>query len=422
MKTSVGNRVLMLLENCTYPFDVRVHSEAVALVNAGYSVTVIAPVARGQSWHEVLDNVSVYRFPAPESGGSALGYVWEYGVSFVATFLLSLWVFLRHGFDVVHAHNPPDFFVLIAMFYKPFGKKFIYDQHDLAPEMYAARFGDSGGGLIYRVQVGFEKLSCRIADHVIATNGSYKAFEMERHNVPAEKITVVRNGPNLKRLERVPPDPELRKRAATIVGYVGMMGVQDGIDYLLRAIHHLIHDFHRTDFYCVLIGEGDALDGLKAQTTELGLDHYVSFVGFHTGQDLMRYLSAVDIFVAPDPRNSYNDRSTMIKMMEYMALSRPTVAFDLTEHRVTSGEAALYAQPNDERDFALRIMTLMDDPQRCEEMGRLGRQRVEEELAWPYQEKHLLEAYRKVGVCQKTTAETESPARCDSVAAGGHKI
>ncbi len=419
MKTSTGNRVLMLLENCIYPLDSRVRSEANALARAGCRVTVIAPVSRGQSWHEVIDDVSVYRFPGSQSSGGALGYVWEYGVSLVATFLLSLWVFLRHGFDVVHAHNPPDLFVLIALFYKAFGKKFVYDHHDLAPELYAARFGHGSGGFVYRVLLWLEGLSCRIADHVITTNESYKALEMERHNLPAEQITVVRNGPDLRRLKRVPPDPEIRQRAATILGYVGMMGVQDGIDYLLRVLHHLIHDFDRTDFYCVLIGEGDALDGLRAQTTELGLDRYVSFVGFQTGQDLMRYLSSVDVFVAPDPRNSYNDRSTMIKLMEYMAFSRPTVAFDLTEHRVTGQEAILYAQPNDERDFARQIMTLMDDPQRCQEMGRFGRQRIEEELAWPLQEQHLLEVYRKLGVC-RTSARRALPIMQPSPTRGTH--
>jgi len=415
MRASVGNRVLMLLENSYFPHDARVRLEASTLVRAGYQVTLIVPALRDQPWHEVLDGVSVYRFPIRRSGGSVLGYVWEYGVDLVATFFLSLWVFVRHGFDVVHTHNPPDLFVFIAAFYKALGKRFVYDHHDLSPEMYAAQFGGGNGGLVYRVLEWFEKLSCRMADHVIATNESYKAVEIGRGKVSAERITIVRNGPNLRRLVRVPPDAELRQKASTILAYVGVMGIQDGIDYLLRALHHLIHDFGRTDFYCVLIGSGAALDRLRAQTTELGLDQHVCFTGFISEEDLVRYLSTAEICVDPDPSNPFTDRSTMIKMMEYMAMRKPIVAFDLPEHRVTAQHAALYAQPNDERDFARQIVTLMDDPARREEMGRFGRQRVEERLAWPHQEQCLLDAYRKLGVCPGTLAVAGPSDRYDSL-------
>jgi glycosyltransferase involved in cell wall biosynthesis len=404
MRASAGNRVLMLLENSYFPLDSRVRLEAGTLVNAGYQVAVIAPVFRDQPWHEVLDGVSVYRFPIRRSGGSVLGYVWEYGVSMVATFLLSLWVFVRHGFDVVHTHNPPDLFVFIAAFYKAFGKQFVYDHHDLSPEMYVAQFGGDNGALVHRVLVWLEKLSCRMADHVIATNESYRAVEIGRGNVSAKRITIVRNGPNLRRLIRVSPDPELRQKAKTLLGYVGVMGLQDGVDHLLRALHHLIHDCGRTDFYCVLIGSGAALGRLRAQATELGLDDHVCFTGYVPDEDLVRYLSTVDICVDPDPSNPFTDRSTMIKMMEYMAMRKPIVAFDLPEHRVTAKRAALYARPNDERDFARQIAVLMDDPARREEMGRFGRLRVEKELAWPHQEQCLLQAYRKLGMPLKAYA------------------
>jgi len=338
--------------------------------------------------------VRVYRFPAPPAPNGFLGYLWEYGYSMVATFVLSLLVFLHKGFDVVHAHNPPDTFVLIAAFYKLLGKRFVYDHHDLAPEMYYARFGGSGNRLVYHALVLLEKLSCRFADHVIATNQSYKTVEMQRGHVPEQRITIVRNGPDLNRLQAVEPDPDLRPKGKTIIGYTGVMGFQDGVDYLLRALQCLVYDLGRTDSFCVLVGAGDAWVGLKSLTEQLGLADYVLFTGWVEHTEIARYLSTVDICVTPEPSNSYNDRSTTYKMMEYMALGKPIVAFDLPEHRVTAQDAAAYARPNDELDFARQIASLMDDPERCRKMGQRGRERIETKLAWSYQEQHLLEAYK----------------------------
>ncbi len=386
-------RVLMLLENNPYPQDGRVCREARALAAAGYRVSVVCPMHPGQPWREMLDGVRVYRFPAPPAANGFWGYLWEYGYSMVATFVLSLFIFLREGFDVVHTHNPPDTFFFVAACYKLLGKRFVYDHHDLAPELYYARFGGNGNRLVYRALVLFEKLSCRLADHVIATNQSYKAVEMQRGRVPEERITIVRNGPDLNGLRPVEPDPELRGMGKAIIGYVGVMGFQDGIDHLLRAFRHLIHDLGRSDFFCVLVGAGDALLGLKSLAEQLGLADHVSFVGWVEYTEVARYLSTADICVAPEPSNPYNDRSTMIKMMEYMAFGKPIVAFDLPEHRVTAQGAALYARPNDEFDLAQQIATLMDDPQQRREMGRLGKQRVETELAWSYQKEHLLAVY-----------------------------
>ena len=411
MKTSTGNRVLMLLENTCFPRDARVSLEAATLVNAGYHVTVISPASPDQRWHEILDGVSVYRYPGPCSGGGVLGYVWEYGISIAATFLLSLWVFVRHGFDVVHAHSPPDLFVFVAVFYKVFGKRFVYDHHDLSPEMYLARAGGNGNRLMYRALVLFEKLSCRLADHVIATNHSYKTMEMQRARVPEERITVVRNGPDLERLVHVAPDESLRRNGTKIIGYLGNMGMQDGIDCLLRSLKHLKEDFGRTDFYCILMGDGDALQSSIQLATELDLDDNLCFAGYARGATLLRYLSTMDVGVCPDPSSAYSDRSTMIKVMEYMAMRKPTVAFDLPENRVTARSAALYARPNNERDFARQIVTLMDDPQRCARMGRLGRQRIENELAWSCQEQYLLRAYRKLATRPEPRTIDKTPSR-----------
>ena len=386
----------MLLENNPYPQDGRVRQEAQSLTKAGYRVTVISPRASEQPWHDTIDGVRVYRFPAPPEADGLLGYLWEYGYAMMALFLISVWVFLRSGFDVVHTHNPPDTFVLIAAFFKLFGKRFVYDHHDLSPEMYRALFGKAGSPLIYKVLLWLEKSSCRLADRVIATNGSYKTTEMERNGVPEERITIVRNGPDLNRLQAVAVDPALKQPGKTTICYVGDMGHHDGVDYLLRSLKHLVEDLNRPDFFCVLVGGGDAWPEVKLLAAELNLIDYVLFVGKVPHTEVARYLSAADICVAPEPSNDYNDRSTMIKMTEYLALGKATVAFDLPEHRVTAQEAALYARPNDELDFAQKIASLMDNPEQRHRMGKIGRRRIDTALAWPYQEEHLLKVYEAV--------------------------
>jgi glycosyltransferase involved in cell wall biosynthesis len=396
MSASINNRILMLLENLPYPQDLRVRREAVALAAAGYRVSVICPAAQGQPRRETVNGVRVYRFSAPLSANGFLGYLWEYGYSMAASFVLSLVVFFSEGFDVVHAHNPPDTFVFIAAFYKLFGKRFVFDHHDLSPEMYCARFPSGSSPLVRHVLVLLEKLTCRLADHVIATNESYKKVEMQRDHVPESRVTIVRNGIELRRLRQAEPDRALRSKGKTIIGYVGVMGFQDGVDYLLRALSHLLRDLGRTDFYCVIIGTGDAWPSLKALAQELALGDYVWFTGFVSNEDLLSYLSAADICVDPDPSNPFNDRSTMVKMMEYMAFGKPIVAFDLPEHRFTAQDAALYATPNDERAFAGALAQLMDDPRRREILASFGRRRIETELAWDYSIPKLLEVYRTV--------------------------
>lgn len=409
MKASAGKRVLMLLENNPYPHDGRVRREATALVQAGYQVSVISPRRHDQGWRDIIDGVHVYRYPAPPSKGGIVGYLLEYGYSLIGAFVLSLVVWAQRGFDVIHAHNPPDIFVLIALPYKLLGKRFVFDHHDLSPEMYNALFKDGGNPLLFRMLVWFEQLSCKVADHVIATNESYKRMEMERSGVPAERISVVRNGPDLKRVRLVEPDSQLRSKGKTIIGYVGIMGFQDGLDYLLRALHLLVYDLGRTDFYCILIGTGDAWETLKKMTADLKLNEHVWLTGNISDTDLMRYLSSTDICVDPDPSNPFTDRCSMIKMTEYMALSKPIVAFDLPEHRVTAQDACLYAKANDELDFARKLAELMDDPARQVAMGKLGRQRVETALAWHYSIPHLLNAYRQVLAAPVADGASEEP-------------
>jgi glycosyltransferase involved in cell wall biosynthesis len=405
----------MLLENMTYPQDLRVRREAIALTAAGYQVSVICPARQGQPYRETLAGVRLYRYPSPPQANSLLGYFWEYGFSMAATFVLSLVVFLGDGFDVVHAHNPPDMFVFIAAFYKLFGKHFIFDHHDLSPEMYQARFSGRGSPMLYRLLVFLEKLTCRLADHVIATNESYKKIEMERGGVPEARITIVRNGVELRQLQRVEPDPTLRQMGKAIIGYVGLMGFQDGVDYLLRALHHLLHDLGRRDFYCVLIGDGDARADLTALARHLGLEGYVHFTGLMPYHGFAPYLAAADICVDPDPSNAYSDRSTMFKMMEYMALGKPIVAFDLPEHRFTAQQAAVYVPPNDELAFARAIAGLMDDPLWRAAVASWGKRRIETQLAWEHSVPRLRAVYENVlrlpAARHVPASRTEGPAR-----------
>ncbi len=397
MKSSAQIRILMLVENTSYPQDCRVRQEANTLVSSGRRVTVISQRLAGQPASEEINGVKVYRYTAPGTANGFWGYMLEYGYAMGATFFISLLVAFRPGFDVVHAHNPPDTFVLIAAFYKLFGKRFVFDHHDLSPEMYYARFGGKGSSLVHRSLAFFEKLSCRLADHVITTNQSYKLIEVERCGVPDARISIVRNGPDMNFLKPQSNGLPTATQGKTVLGYVGDMGFHDGLDYLLRTIAHLVYELGRTNVSCTLIGGGDAWTELKSMAQELRLDQHVSFTGVVEHEKVPSLLSTADICLSPEPSNSYNDNSTMIKLMEYMALGKPVVAFDLPEHRVTAGDAALYVTPNDETEFARTISILMDDPERRESMGKIGRRRIETELAWQHQGKNLLKVYTALG-------------------------
>lgn len=388
-------RVLMLLENNPYRFDTRPKREARTLIRAGYHVSVICPLPPGGRVYEVMDGVHLYQFPMPQGANGVLGYVGEYGYAMVVMFLLSLIVLLREGFDVLHAHNPPDTLFLIGGFYKLFGKRFIYDHHDLAPEMYAhARFKKSGNRALHRLLLLCEQLSCRVADHVIANNESYKAIEMQRDRVPERKISIVRNGPDLKELQPVEPDPELRQRAGMILGYVGRFSEHDGVDYLLRAVQYLVYDLNRRDLLCVIMGQGEILPRLKELAAELQIADYVWFTGWiGNPEQLRRYIAATDICVEPAPSNPFNDRCSMIKLTEYMVQGRPIAAFDLPEHHFTAHDAVVYARANDAHALAHAIAALMDDPEQRHYLGQKGKRRIEQELAWQYQSERLLLVY-----------------------------
>lgn len=385
-------RVLLLLENNPYPFDFRVRREAETLRDAGYSVRVVAPRSLGQHWHEDVDGVTVHRFPAPPSGSGVLGYALEFGYATLAILILTAWIWLRYGIDVIHAGNPPDTLCAVAAFFKPFGVRFVFDQHDLAPETYLSRFAQSRDNLVSSMLRLLERCSYALADIVIVTNESYRELALSRGQRAPESVFVVRNGPPLS-YAPVETDPAITCRAAYLVGYVGTIGPQDGLDYWMQAIAELVHTLNRRDFIAIVIGDGDALARVKQLASDLRVDSHVWFTGRLPEDEVRRYLSAVHVCVQPDPLSPLNDRSTMNKLMEYMALGKPTVAFDLRETRHSAQGAATYVQPNDVSEFARRVSQLFDDPSERHRLGQIGRQRVQDGLAWEYSAESLLRAY-----------------------------
>ena len=384
----------MLLGSTAYPHDYRVRREATALSEAGYRVAVIAPGLRGQPMRERMDGIDVLRFPNLVSGRNVPTYVLEYAYTTLAALVLSVAASLSSRTEVVHAHNPPDTFVTVGIVFKLLGRRFVYDHHDLAPELFLARFPKSRRGqfLVYRLLAQAERISCRFADAVIAPNESYRRIEIERDRVPPQRTTIVRNGPGEDKRTLEAIDPELRARAGDLA-FMGEMGYTDGVDYLLRALHHLVYDLDRRDVFCVLVGQGDARADLIHLAASLDLDRFVEFTGWLSDRDARRVLCTADICIGPDPSNTFNDQSTMQKLMDYMALGRPIVAFDLPEHRKTAQEAAVYARANDELEMARAVAALMDDPERRRRTGEIGRRRVEEHLAWEFSAERLVGLY-----------------------------
>jgi glycosyltransferase involved in cell wall biosynthesis len=391
--------VLILVENLTLPFDRRVWLESRALTEAGYHVSVICPVGPPYTArYECLEGVHIYRYPAPPPTRTRLDYVWEFAHCWLHTAWLSLRVSREQGFDVIHACNPPDTFWLLGLFYKVFGgKKFLFDQHDLCPEVFLSRFG-VGGGILHRMLLWLEACTYRTADLVVATNESYRDTALSRGHMPEDRVVVVRSGPERNRFKGVPEDPGRRRGRRYLVSYLGVMGPQDGVDYLLRSARSL-KDRGRDDVAYTLIGDGDSFPDLVSLAAELGLADDVLFTGRISDDEVEAILSSSDVCVSPDPKNPLNDVSTMNKVIEYMALGKPMVAFDLTETRTSAGDAALYAVPNDVDDFAARVAQLLDDPGLRRTMGRVGRQRFQERLAWEFSKGELVSAYdRLMGV------------------------
>ena len=401
----VKRRVLIIVQNLPVPFDRRVWLECQALTAAGYQVAVVCPKGKGDPAYQVVDGVELYKYEPYAPGGSKLSFVAEYAYSFTATAWKTFLARARGGllrgrFDVIQACNPPDIFWPLAIFFKAAEHtRFVFDHHDLCPELFESRFG--GRSLPYRGLRFLERRTHRTADHVISTNESYRQIAIERSGKQPADVTVVRTGPDPEKLRRGPAEQAQKRDRAYLAAYIGVMGPQDGVDIVVRAAAVIVHEFKRDDIAFTLIGKGDCFDELVALRDELKLQGHVEFTGRAPDDLVKKVMSTADIGLSPDPMNPLNDLSTMNKTMEYMAFELPVVAFDLRETKVSAAEAAVYVKPTgdtarDVRDYAQAIVDLIDDPELRARMGALGRARVERELAWPYQERAYLGVYNRV--------------------------
>ncbi len=400
MKEFTGRHFLLIVENSTVPLDPRVWREACTLRDAGAKVSVICPALREHNApFEELDGIQVHRYRPSFSDGSMPGYVREYGVAFLkTTALLHRVLFRGQRPDVVHVANPPDIFWPLALYLRLWGTKFIFDEHDLTPETYLSRFGIGAerAGKMYRILVWMEKLSYRLSHAIVSTNESYKAKAIAVDASYAKKTFVVRNGPDTRTFLPTAPKPEYRKGRRFLAAYMGVMAVQDGVDYIVRAVDILVRERRFTDFIVYIIGTGDEWNNLRAMTERLGLNDYIVFPGYIPRATTLEILSTADVCLSPDPSSPLNDLSTMNKVMEYMALGKTMVSFDLKEARFSAGESAYYVTNNDPGAFADGMAHLFLQPDLCKEMGEMGRRRVDEALCWQIQAKHLLEVYRFV--------------------------
>ncbi len=389
-----AKRVLIIVQNESVPWDRRVWLEACALRDAGFRVSVICPKGPGDpSFHE-LEGIRIWKYPPPPPTASQLSFAWEFVYCWARTLVLVLRSATREGFDVIQACNPPDTYWALAAPFKLFGKRFVFDQHDLSPEVYASRF-DSPSPILRRMLLLLERATYAVADHVIATNESYRETAIARGGVPPERVTVVRNGPDPDRFRKGAAAPDWRNGRRHLCAYLGMMGPQDGVDFAVRAaaaIQRAGHD----DVQFVFMGGGDSFDGLVSLADELGVTESVTFTGLVFDETIFEVLSTADLGLCPDPLNPLNDVSTMMKTMEYMAFGLPVVAFDLKETRVSAGSAAMYVRPNDVDEYAQAILQLLDDQQLRASMGKVGRERVENVLGWNHQAPKYVRVYESL--------------------------
>lgn len=387
-------KVLIIVENLPVPFDARVWKEALALRTAAYQVTVLCPRDKGhERGYEFLDGIHIYRHPLAKEGRNLPSYLWEYGTALFWQLLYTWWIYLRRGFGVIQGCNPPDNIFLVAVPFKLFGVRYIFDHHDVNPELYFSKFGRKD--LFYHVQLWLERLTFFFSDVVISTNQTYKAIAAGRGGVDPERVFVVRNGPDLATFRAVTPKPELKHGKPFLVGYVGTMNVQEGLDILIEVADH-IRSLGRRDVHFTCVGGGPELGNLRRMIAEKGLDEMFNFTGRISDADLLDIMSTADVCVNPDRPCEMNDLSTMIKIMEYMALAKPIVQFDLKEGRFSAQDASLYCDTRDPvASFSAAILWLLEHPEERQRMGGVGRLRVQKELAWEYSIPHLLAAYER---------------------------
>ena len=397
---SAGKRkkhILIIVENGIVPIDRRVWQEAKTLLYNNYDVTIICPKGlTSNDTYEYKEGIHIYRHSLPREEESTIGYLKEYFVALFCEWFLSLRLFIRKPFDVIHACNPPDNIFLIGIFYKLFGVKFIFDHHDLAPEQYLTKFGRKD--FLYKVLLTLEKLTFRLADISIATNNSYKEVAIKRGDMNPEKVFIVRNGPELDKFKKVPDKKSLKYGKKYLVGYLGTMGKQEGIDLLLETIGYIVRKKERKDIHFTCVGRGPALNYFRKLSESMNLSSYINFTGFISDKEVLEILSTSDICVNPDTPGEFNDKSTMIKIMEYMALGKPIVQFDLKEGRFSAQEASLYAKKGSIKDYSEKILELINNESLRKKMGDIGLRRIMDKLDWKYSTSNLLNAYKALAL------------------------
>lgn len=390
---SDSRKVLIIVENLPVPFDTRVWQEATTLAMNGYTVSVICPKGKGYTQEEeYLQGVHIFRHDLPAEGNGAVGYAKEYLTALKEELRLAKKVYKEIGFDVIHGCNPPDDIYMVAKHFKKYGVKYVFDHHDICPELFEAKFGKTSG-LLYKSQLWLEKQTYKHCTFAFVTNESYKKIAIERGKMNPNNVIVLRSGPKLERMRIMPPVESIKRGYKYMVGYLGVIGQQEGIEYLLDAAKYIKE--HDNNVFWGIVGGGPHLKALKKQAHDMGLDDCVEFTGRASDQQMLEYLNTADVCVNSDKYNSMNDKSTMNKILEYMALAKPIVQFDLTEGHYSAQDASLYAKNNDAEDMAKKIMELLDNPELRKKMGAYGRNRVVNELSWEHTSKALLEGYEK---------------------------
>jgi glycosyltransferase involved in cell wall biosynthesis len=393
MSSFQEKHILIIVENLPVPFDRRVWQEANSLKENGARVSIICPKMKDYTAsYEVINGIEIYRHYLPFEARGAAGYLMEYSVALFWQFILSWKIYFKRRFQVIHGCNPPDLIFLVAICFKIFGVKYVFDHHDINPELYIAKFNKKG--FFYKMMVLFERLTFATANFSIATNESYKVIAIKRGKMAEDKIQVIRSGPKLDRLKILPPDRQFFKGKKYLVGYVGVIGEQEGIDLLLESVKYIISD--RKDIQFAIVGGGSDLEKIKQLSSDYGLNDYVDFYGRVPDDLMIAILNSADVCVNPDKPTEMNNLSTMNKIMEYMALKKPVVQYDLKEGRFSAQEASLYAICGDTIDFAKKIIQLVDDPELRTKMGNYAYNRVLKELSWDYEKEKLIRFYTRI--------------------------
>ncbi|MBN2735784.1 MAG: glycosyltransferase family 4 protein [Spirochaetales bacterium] len=395
MKEFAGKKILICVENLPSPFDRRVWQEATALRDKGATVSIICPTGKGyEKKFEIIDDIAIYRYKLPYEADDTKGYLIEYSAALWNQFCLTWKVLIKTGIDIIHLCNPPDLLYLAALPFKIFGCKLLFDHHDINPELYLAKFGKKDFG--YKLMLFFEKRTFRNAKICIATNESYKKIAIERGGKKPQDVFVVRSGPCLERLKIISPKIELKKKKDYALGYLGVIGKQEGLEYLINALKYMKEKMNTNNVHLICVGGGTELENIKAYAKKCGLSEDVTFTGRIPDNEMLEALNTADICINPDEYNEMNDKSTMNKIMEYMALKKPIVQFDLTEGKFSAQKASLYAKKNDYIDLAKKIVELLADPQKRKEMGEFGYNRVKNVLQWKFEKENLYNAYRRI--------------------------